>query len=187
MAQSAHQLIQRAQELADNKANAMSYAQVAAKFCMPHKAKITEVSEEGTRVSTDVYNSAAIDAAQISAAGLQAFLCSPAARWFKFEFENEELNEDNEASEWLHNEEEGVYDTLNNSNFNQEIGEFFHDLVVLPGATMHSEGDPEEIVRFTNIPFKEVLIARNEKGLIDEVHRQFQYTVRQAFARWAEK
>lgn len=185
--QSASELIARADELKAKKSNAENYAQIAAKYCLPHKANITEKKEEGSRVATDVYDSTPIEAAQVAAAGLQAFLTSPAARWFALRFKDKELNEDDGAREWLQDVEEKTYDILNGSNFNRSIGEFFHDFVVLPGSIIYEEEDVQDVVRFTNIPFDEILIATNARGEVDEIHRRFQLTVKQAYGRWGEK
>lgn len=183
--QSAAELCRRSEELKNEKTNWENLAQVCAKYCLPSKANITVTDAEGHRVSSDVYNSVPIDAAQIAAAGLQQYLAS--GRFFSFEYEDPELNEDSEAADWLFEEQEGVYNVLNNSNFEEKNGEFFKDLVVLPGATLYSESDPEDIIRFESIPYKEVLISANARGKIDELHRIFDYTVRQAYMRWGDK
>ena len=182
--QSAADLVRRADELEAQKYNWSNLAQVCAKYCIPSKAKITEIREEGSRVHSEIYNSTPIEAAQIAAAGLQSFLAS--GKYFALEFENPELNDDNEAYDWLQEEQEGIYDVMNNSNFDSKIGEVFRDLVVLPGATMYSEPDPDSIIHFETIPFQEVLIAVNSRGIVDELHRVFEYTVKQAYDRWGE-
>ena len=183
--QSVAYLIRRADELEALKYNWSNLAQVCSKYCIPSKAKITDIREEGSRVSSEIYNSTPIEAAQIAAAGLQSFLAS--GKYFSFEFSNPELNENNEAFDWLQEEQQGVYDTLNNSNFDSKIGELFRDLVVLPGATMYSEPDPDDIIHFETIPFQEVLIGVNSRGKVDELHRVFEYTVKQAYDRWGAK
>lgn len=180
-------LIKEASEAKNRKHNWNTRAQLAAKYCLPHKATITDKRSEGAGVATDVFDSTAIDAAQIAAAGLQAFLTSPSARWFALVFDDKALNDDEDAKEWLHDVEEKAYATLNASNFNQVIGEFFHDFVVFPGATLYAEDDVKEIVRFSTLPFDEVSIVLNERGEVDKIFRHFEYTARQAFLRFGDK
>jgi hypothetical protein len=184
-AQSAADLCRRADELKSEKHNWENIGQVCAKYCLPAKANITETKAEGQRTSSEVYNSIPIEAAQICSAGLQQYLAT--GRFFQLEFEDPELNENDEAADWLYEEQEGIYSVLNNSNYENKNGEFFRDLPVLPGATLYSEPDPEDIIRFESIPFEEVLISVNHRGRVDELHRIFQYNVRQAFTRWGEK
>jgi len=179
---SAQDLCRRAEELKNEKSNWENLAQVCAKYCLPAKAQITTIKSEGERLSSEIYNSTPIEAAQIAAAGFQSYVAS--GRYFALEFADPELNEDDEASEWLYEEQEGIYDTLNNSNYDEKNGPFFQDFVVLPGATKYSESDPEDIIRFENLPFEEVVIGVNARGKVDELHRTFSYTVRQAYTRW---
>ena len=124
---SAQDLCRRAEELKNEKSNWENLAQVCAKYCLPAKAQITVQKSEGERVSSEIYNSTPIEAAQIAAAGFQAYTAS--GRYFAFEWADPELNEDEEAAEWLYEEQEGIYDVLNNSNYDEKNGQFFQDFV----------------------------------------------------------
>lgn len=177
-------LLGRWNELDERKANFMNYGQVAAKYCIPQKANITRETVEGGRVSTEVYDSTAINASQICASGLQAFLLSD--RFFQFEYEDEDLRDDSEAKEWLAAEEQGVYDVLNGSNFQNQMGEFLHDFCVLPGATMYQEPDPDDITRFMNLEFKGVNIGVDHRGMVNELHYRREYTVKQMYERFGK-
>jgi len=179
-------VIELSKQMRSKKFNWENQAQTAAKYCMPHKARITIHQAEGERVSSDVYDSTAIDAAQIAAAGLQGFMTSPSSKWFALRFKDRRLNEDDDAKAWLHECEETIYDILNGSNFNNEIAEFYHDLVVLPGATLYEEEDPQEVVRFYNIPFEQVDLDENARGVVDLLTRTYTYNVRQAYERWGD-
>lgn len=186
MSQSTEELISRANQCFERKVNWVDRAQLAAKMCDPMKANITEKKEDGAGVATDVYDSIGMEDSAIAAAGIQALLASPSSPWFGTEFENKEDGRDSEAKDWIQDTGEKILNTLNNSNFNQAIGEHFGDFVRLPGATMHGEEDPDDIVRFQNIPFEEVGIGLNHKGDVDEIHRRFEYTVKQMVSRWGE-
>lgn len=184
MAQSVSDSLRRRNELQGRKQNWNLRAQTAAHYAMPHKATITNKRAEGGALDIDVYDSTAVNDSQIAAAGLQAFMAGADSRWFALKFRDNEMNDDKEAQDWLHDTEEKLYSIFNNSNFNQTMGEYFHDLVVLPGATIYEDEDIRDIVRFSVMPFDEVLIGVNHRGDVDELIRVFKYTVKQIVQRW---
>jgi len=187
MSISAKDIIRIKEDMKSKKNNFDEYAQQAAKFCLPSKAKITVKKGEGEKVDTDLYDSTGIDSAQILAAGLQTYLTSPYSQWFQIGFKKREHQENKELQEWAVQTGEFVYDALNSSNFNRNMAEFYRDLAVLPGATLYKEKDPLEYFRFLTIPFDEVLIMQNSRGIIDTVYRTFEYNVYEAYDRWKEK
>lgn len=164
-----------------------NYAQVAAKYCLPHKAKIIDKKSEGERVETDVFDSTAIDSAQILAAGLHTFLSSPYSQWFQIGFKKREYQQNKELQEWAAETSEYIFSVLNGTNFSRTVAEFYRDFVVLPGANIYQEEDVKDITRFTSIPYEESLIKQNHRGIVDMVYRDFKYDVYQAYSRWGDK
>jgi hypothetical protein len=186
MSITAADIIRIAGDMRSKKHNFMDYAQAAAKMCIPAKANITVTRSDGERVDTDLFDSTGIDSAQILAAGLQAFLTSPYSQWFTIGFKKRAHRENKQLQEWAAETAEVVYDSLNGSNFNRNMAMFYQDFVVLPGATIYREKDPKDIFRFYSIPFEEVLIRQNSRGIVDMVYRCFKYDVYQAYERWGQ-
>lgn len=176
----------RADESFDRKINWNDRAQYAAKVCMPHKATITVKKEDGAGVDLDVYDSTAMDDSQIMAAGIQAFLCPQSDQWFGLKLKNQRKKLDSEGQDWLQKTTEDLLGILSDSNFYSTMGEHLHDLVVLPGATMYGEDDPDDVVNFTSIPFDQVGVELNNKNECDGLHRRYTYTVKQMVDRWGE-
>jgi hypothetical protein len=135
------EILQVTQGMKSRKWNWDSYAQVAAKYCLPHKAKITDKRSEGERVETDVFDSTAVDSAQILAAGLHTFLSSPYSQWFQIGFKKREYQQNKELQEWAAETSEYIFSVLNGTNFSRSIAEFYRDFVVLPGANLYQEED----------------------------------------------
>lgn len=187
MTLSAADILQVTQTLKSKKHNFLDYAQASAKMCIPTKANMVFKKAEGERVDTDLYDSTGVDSSIILAAGMHSFLTSPYSQWFMLGFKKREHQENKELQEWAVKVGEYIYSILSGSNFNRNMAEFYHDLVVMPGATLYKEKDPIDYCRFYTIPFDEVLIAQNARGVIDMVYRAFKYDVYEAFSRWGDK
>jgi homoserine trans-succinylase len=112
------------------------------KYVIPRKAYITRKKTPGTKYDYDVYDSTAMMANIILAAGLHSYLTNPNSRWFSLRVQNEEINKDENVKIWLADTEERLYNTLNASNFNQQIHELYLDLGAFGVACMYEEEDP---------------------------------------------
>lgn len=180
------ELILRFQSLKSNRAVWESHWQELAKYCLPSKATVTTTRTPGTKYDTDVYDSTAIQAVQIMAAGLHSYLTNPSSRWFALRLQNRELMDDYEIKDWLKDSEGRIFDTLNSSNFNQQIHETYIDLGTFNTAILYEEEDPEDIIRFYTRPVAEIFIVENERGRVDTIFRHFTFTARQAYQKWGE-
>ncbi len=162
----------------------MSYWQDVLYYCIPRKSYITREKVEGQRLPVDVYDSAAIEALRIFAAGLAGYLTNPSAKWFNLRTEDRDKADNKEVKVWLKDSEEKVYDTLNGSNFNASIHEGYLDLGSIGMMTIFIDKDPKDYVRFYTRPIKEISIDQNEREEIDTVYRSFEFTVKQMYEKW---
>lgn len=153
-------------------------------YCLPRKSYITRERTSGQKVDPDIYDTTAISAAQILAAGLQAFLTNPTQKWFALALQNRDLMDDKTVKEWLSESEEKIRNTLNGSNFNNEIFETYLDLGVVGTASLFEEEDEKDIIRFATRPVEEGLIVENSRGVIDTMYRKYKLTVKKAFDQW---
>lgn len=131
-------------------------------------------------------NSSAIESLRIFAAGLAGYLTNPSAKWFNIRTENRDLMDTKEVKVWIKDSEDKIYDTLNGSNFNGSIHEAYLDFGSVGLCVVFMEDDPEDYVRFYTRPIKEIYIDQNEREEIDVIHREFEFTIRQAYKRWGE-
>lgn len=181
---SVKEVLNRAIALEGVRLNWESYWQDVLYYCIPRKAYITRTKIEGQRLPVDVYDSAAIEALRIFAAGLAGYMTNPSAKWFNLRTENRDLMDTKKVKVWLKDSEDKIYDTLNGSNFNTSIHEGYLDFGSVGMMTIFIEKDPVDYVRFYTRPIKEISIDQNDKEIIDTVFREFKYTVRQAYQRW---
>lgn len=170
--------------LKGDRGNWENYWQDLARYCVPRKSYITRQRATGEKLDPDIYDSTAISSAQMLAAGLQGFLTNPAQKWFTLALQDRELMADQAVKEWLKEAEEKIFDTLNGSNFNQQIFEVYQDLGVFGTATLFEEEDEREIVRFSARPIDEIFVMEDKREVITTVYRKYRITAKQAFDRW---
>ena len=179
-------LVKRFDTIKSNRSNWEAHWQECTNYCLPQKAIITQSRAPGTKLKTDIYDSTAIQGAQIFAAGLNSYLTNPSSKWFALAMENKALMGYSEIKGWLKDCEDGIFDHLNGSNFNQVIHEDYIDFSVVGNSTLYEEEDPEDIITFAVRPISEIYFLANHRGRIDTVYRYFTYTARQAYQAWGE-
>ena len=86
-----------------------------------------------------IFDSTAIDSCQTLAASLQGSLTSMSTIWFTLGFEDQELNTDYEASKWIEECQDIIWNELSNSNFNTEASEFYLDISSLGTSILLNE------------------------------------------------
>lgn len=159
--------------LMEKRRNWESHWQEVADVILPRKAEITKERARGDKRNTQIYDATAIHALELLAASLHGMLTSSANRWFSLRFKETELNESDEAKEWLEDAESRMYVAFSKSNFQQEIFECYHDLIAFGTACLLIEEDEDDIIRFSARHIKEIYIQENKKNLVDTIFRRF--------------
>ena len=113
-------------------------------------------------------------------------LTNPSTPWFSLKFKNEELQDDDEAKMWLEGATNTLYSVFNQSNFQQEISELYHDLITFGTAAMFIEEDDDDTLKFSTRHINEIFIAENEKGRIDTIFRRFKISARAAIRQFGD-
>ena len=180
------ELLGRAERLRGVRQNWENYWQDVLYYCIARKAYVTRTKQEGDRLPVDVYDSAAIEALRIFAAGLAGYLTNPSAKWFNLRTEKRDLMDTKPVKMWLKDSEDKIYDTLNGSNFNSAIHEAYLDFGSIGMCCIFVEEDLKDYIRFYTRPIKEIFIDQNEREDIDTVYREFEFTVRQMYRKWKE-
>jgi hypothetical protein len=157
-----------------------SHWQECADFMQPRKAEITQDRARGDKRNLQIFDATAIHALELLASSLQGMLTSSANRWFSLRYKEDQLNDIDEAKEWLEDVTDKMYTAFARSNFQQEIFEAYHDLITFGTACMMIESDEDQILRFSTRHIKELYIQENDKGFIDTVYRRFKIPVHAA-------
>ena len=173
----ARQLKDNLSRLQERRSNFESHWQEVADYMLPRKSDITKHRSQGDKRNLLIYDATAIHSLELLSASLHGTLTSSANRWFNLRFKEENLNDIDEAKEWLEDSTERMYNAFGKSNFQQEIFECYHDLIAFGTSCLFIEEDDEDIVRFSARHIKEVYITENNKGFVDSVYRKFQMTL----------
>ncbi len=178
-------LVKRYENLSGLRGTMESTWQECADYCMP-TVNVTKLTTPGSKLPSTLYDSTGLQAAQIFAAGLHAYMTNPSSRWFSLIMKNRALQSNTEVRRYLAETEQAMFDILNDSNFSQVIHQGYLSLGVFGPAPVYMEEDAEEDVRFYSRPVSETFWTENDRGIIDTVFRIFKYTASQAFKRWGE-
>ena len=177
------QLNRRYEKLLAQRSNWEKHWQDLADYLLPRKADITKKRTQGDKRTELIYDSTGIHSVELLASSLHGMLTSPANPWVSMRYRDLDLEQDDEANEWL----EGCVDLLNKalqrSNFQQEIHELYYDLVVFGTGCLFIEYDPNGL-RFSARNIGEITIAANAEDRIDTVYRCFEMTARQIAQRF---
>ena len=177
-------LLKRFDRLTSQRQNWETHWQEVADYMMPRKADVTKLRSKGDKRTELIFDSSPLQAVELLAASLHGMLTNPSTPWFSLRFKNEEMDNEDEAKEWLESATETMYTAFNRSNFQQEIFELYHDLITFGTAAMFIEEDDEDLLKFSTRHINEIYIAENEKGRIDTVYRKFKISARAAIQRF---
>jgi len=171
-------LIDSYQQLKSIRQNWENHWQECADYTLPRRADVTKRRSRGDKRFELVFDSTAIHAAELLASSLHGMLTNAASPWFHLRFKDEEINDNDEAKEWLESSSQAMYQAFARSNFQQEVHELYLDLVVFGTGSMLIEEDEEETIKFSTRHISEIYIQENTKGRVDTVYRYFKIPAR---------
>jgi hypothetical protein len=164
-----------------------SHWQEIADFVVPRKADITKKRTDGDKRTELIFDSTAIQAAELLSASLHGMLTNASTRWFSLRFRDRDMDGNDEAKEWLESVEDDMYLAFARSNFQEQIHELYHDLITFGTGVMFIEADPEFQLRFATRHISECFLSEDDKGRVDTVFRKFKMPGRAALMRFGEE
>jgi len=154
------------------------------KFVNPRRELIKDsqrFDKKGQRRGRDVFDGTPNAALGIWRDGMQGFMVSEALRWFLAEMNDHTLNDIDEVRIFLQDYDEAMYAAFRRSNFYSILPEWFGDAGSVGTAPLFIEEDiGNRATVHTPIHLREVFIAENRYGEVDELFRKFFLTARQA-------
>lgn len=150
-------------------------------YTVPRKRGVQSTIEPGDKIPYDVFDTTAIEANLVLAAGLAGYMTNSTQRWFELRARDEKLMNDTEVRQFFSQCAETMYAALSGSNFYQQIHEAYLDLGTFGVGCLYAEEDAVDDVRFYARPPKEIFVAENKRELIDVLFRQFVLTAKQAY------
>ena len=180
-------LLKRYRTLQTNRSHWESHWQELGDYICPRKADITKKRSGGDKRTELLFDGTAVHAAELMSASLHGMLTNAATPWFGLRYENNELNADDEAKEWLEGATDVMYQHLARSNFQEQIHELYSDLVTFGTAVIFIENDDDDGFRFSTRHIAEVYVSEDEQGRVDTVFRKYKTTARAAVRQFGEQ
>lgn len=180
------ELTRRFSQLKSMRGTWESHWQEIADYVLPRRADVTVKRARGDKRTEKVYDSTAINAAELLASSLHGMLTNAASPWFMMRYKDPQFNTDDASMEWLEECTNQMYIVLNRSNFQQEVHELYQDLITFGTAGMMIEKDEEKGLRFSTRHISEIYIQENEFGRVDTVYRKFKMSARGAFGMFGD-
>jgi len=148
-------------------------------------------TSKGSRKDRRVFNSVGTQACRDLASFLHSTITNPAMEWSKLRFRSDVLNNDKESVAWLQDTIKKVHISLNESNFNAEIGEGWNQLGALGTLAIYHEEIQDEMGNFEKFNFQtwhlsEIAYAENALGMVDTIYRKFTMTLKQMYEKFGD-
>jgi len=173
------QFLSRFKSLQSRRFNWETHWQEIADFCIPRKNEITIDRHPGEKRNiVELFDSTAIQSAELLAGALHGMLTNPATLWFELTTGDQATDDLDGVRNWLQETSTDIMNVFNNSNFQTEIHETYLDLVTFGTATLFIEEDDDRIVSFSARHMSEVHIDENAAGTINEIFRKFKWSAR---------
>ena len=182
----AKNLLKRYDRLKSQRQNWESHWQEVADYMQPRKADVTKTRSKGDKRTELIFDGSPLQSVELLAASLHGMLTNPSTPWFSLRFKQNDMENEDEAKEWLEDATEVMYSAFNKSNFQQEIFELYHDLITFGTAAMFIEEDDEDVLKFSTRHINEIFIAENDKGRIDTVFRKFNLSARAVLQKFGD-
>ena len=170
----AKQVIEKYESLKEQRSTWEDHWQDLANYFLPRKSNITLKRTRGDKRHDQIFDGTATHALELLSASLNGMLTNTISPWFVLKYRSEELNQDDQAKEWLESCGKVMQQVFQRSNFQQEIFELYHELLAFGTSAMFISDDVDDDLRFKTIHISELYITENEKGMVDCLIRKFQ-------------
>ena len=97
--------------LMQKRSNWEAHWQEIANYMLTRRADIVSTKSRGDKRNVQIFDATAIHALELLASSLHGSLTSSANRWFSLRFKETELNDSDEAKEWLDSVTDKMYFT----------------------------------------------------------------------------
>ncbi len=144
--------------------------------------------EPGIQRTIRIYDSTSSDAHELLVAALHALLTNPATRWFDLRFQDDALNDIEEAKLWLDDIKPLLHAAFSRpeSGFTTQIAEVYSDWCGFGTGAMFVKEDVAFGPRFMSRPLSEIFIDDTHEGIVNTVFRRFELKAWQAILQFGE-
>jgi hypothetical protein len=175
-------VLSRYSRLEQDRAYWMSMWQSISELVMPRKSYILhQTIQPNSDKETRLFDSTAVRANMILAAGCMSYITPADSRWCSFEAP-EDVEDGEGVQEYFAEVTEAVLETLARSNFHTAIHECYLDRGCFGTAVLFVEPGETTPIIFRNIDVGSFVLSENHEGVVDTCFRKFEMTARQLVA-----
>jgi len=172
-------VMSRYSRLEQDRAYWMSMWQSIADLVMPRKSYIlTQTITPSVDKETRLFDSTAVRANMVLAAGCMSYITPADSRWCSFEAP-EGIEDGEGVQEYFSEVTEVVLESLARSNFHTAIHEVYLDRGCFGTAVLFVEPGETTPIIFRNIDVGSFVLSENHEGVVDTCFRKFEMTARQ--------
>jgi len=175
-------IIERNKHLEDDRQSWLTHWQNIKSYVLPRHGRFISVgaqANQGIDRHTKIFDSTAIKAIKVLAAGMQGGLTSPARPWFRLGFEDVELMTFGPVKDWVDMVERVIYGVYARSNLYSAIHSVYRELAGFDTACLFIDEDPINFIRLRVFTAGEYCLALDKRGELDTAYFRFWMQVRQ--------
>lgn len=184
----ADKIIQRTDELKALRINFEKLWQDVSELVLPRKADFTTVQPIGGSRGRKLFETTAVNAAEILASGIHGLMTNPAGKWFSLSVP--ECKSCSVVDEWLVQAEQIIADEIvrPNAGFATNIHEVYLDLAVLGTAGLYVGWDEKnDSLLFQSRFLGELFLEENAVGQVDRIYRIFKMPLEDIVRTWGKE
>ena len=183
----ATKLCERHRKMVTARANWDNLWEEIAEYVIPARQGFITKKTKGSYRGERVFDSTAIHANAMLASHMHSSLTSPATPWFTLKFDDNDINKDDQATEWLEDCADRMGSAFSDSNFSTQVSEMYNDLCAFGTGAMFVEAATQTDqfkLQFHALHLGSICIAENADGTVDTVYHKRMMSARQATQRW---
>lgn len=156
-------------------------------YIIPRKNDINMFVSPGAKRNLNILDNTGMTSCEDLSGAIYGMMTPTTGEWFGLTTGDPGLDMRDDVRKWFEDTASRMHSILNNSNFYTEIQEYYLDLCGFNTAGMTILEDQDTIVTFKAHFLKELYIRENNKGIVDDVYRCYEWDVRQIIQEYGEK
>lgn len=181
----ADKIIRKTDELKSGRVNFEKLWQEISELVLPRKADFTVKQEAGVSRTRKLFETTAVNAAEILAAGLHGLMTNPSGKWFSLSVPK--YKDVPEVTDWIVQAEQVIADEIVRpcAGFATNIHEVYLDLAVLGTAGLYVGWSEEnEGLLFQSRFLGELFLEENAAGQVNQIYRVFKMSLDKIVQTW---
>lgn len=178
----ADEIVRRQEKMRSLRSNWENLWQEVADRVWPQMSDFVAKKTPGEKRSEKIFDSTACLALEKFAAALHSLLTPDNQQWHKLASRDKDLRDYHPLKQYLEDVNEVLFAVRRSpyANFASQANECYKSIGAFGTMGMMIEDVPGRGIRYKSCHLSELFISENEHGIIDTVHRKFEFTGRQA-------